>query len=249
MLVYRGKLNWSTVIPVIINEQFTFVFPGPKFELGASGTFFWPWSGGMATSTAKIESIVILQTGESQIRFRPITSPSSYHFEAIFSDDMKSVTIVIISFSLKSDPAVLNIEYNSPLATGDPRYFFGKMNWLTYAKDEEMLVIIPHDGDVGSDIIAYWQWTVSASGEAKKNVNFKDIIRTSEETAEGETVTFGEYPTTYYTFNGVISKDGQTFTVNMQNPSGAKGGPFVLRFYRRPVVGDENHDDHRYFGH
>lgn len=232
MLTYRGKLNWYNYA---VNEGFTLIFPGPELKVGAPAIAVWQWTVD-ATGAEKanvfyhgvINSVVILETGERQLYF---FDDKYYRFQAVFSDDMRSTTVVMSNPSgNRSPPAVLERDYNTPLTQGVvPLYFLGKMNWLTYAKNELFLVIIPAGVAVGRDVLAYWQWTVNDAGKEKANVNYKDIIRTREETAQGDVVTFGQEPDTYYTFNGTISKDGQTFSVNMKNPSGAKGGPFLLQ--------------------
>ena len=231
MLVYRGKLNWFNYA---LNEGFTLIFPDPEFKVGVPAIAAWQWTENAQGAKNQnmfvqgvIDSVVISGSGERQIFFH---QNQYYRFQAIFSNDMKSITAVMSNPSgYKSSPTTLNNVYDSPLIAGIlPRYFLGKMNWLNYAIDEMFLVIIPRGSERNSDVLAYWQWTVNDKGEKKANRDFKDIIRSAEQSSAGEIVVFGDDTATYYVFNGTIASDGNTFSVNMKNPGGAKAGPFVL---------------------
>ena len=231
MLIYRGKLNWSNYA---LNEGFTLIFPESEFKVGAPAIAAWQWAVNAQGAKKQnmfvkgvIDSVVISGSGERQIFFH---QNQHYRFQGVFSDDMKSITVVMSDPSgQKSSLKPLYNVYDSPLIAGiNPRYFLGKMNWLNYAIDEMCLFIIPRGGELNSDVLGYWQWTIDSHGIKMQNANFKDIIRSAEKSSVGEIVVFGDDEATYYTFDGIIASDGNTFTVNMKNPREAKAGPFVL---------------------
>ena len=231
MFVYRGKLNWFNFV---LDEGFTLIFHDSEFKAGASAIAAWKWTvtgDGSKNQNAfmqgVIDSVVISGTGERQIFFY---QNQYYRFQATFSDDMKSITVVMSNPSgEKSSPTTLTNVYDSPLTAGIiPRYFLGNISFYPYATDEMFLVIIPHGSELNSDILAYWQWTVDAGGNKKSNFNFKDIVRSAEQTSVGEIVTFGDNTASYYSFDGTIANDGKTFSVKMKDPKGNTAGPFVL---------------------
>ena len=103
------------------------------------------------------------------------------------------------------------------------RVYVGKMNWLSYAEDELLSIIIPRGIGNNMPVTAIWQWTVDAKGNKKPNVSVATTQSSANTTSANFTFTDG-----YYTFTCSVNDATKTTTVTMSNPKGDTSGPMVL---------------------
>ncbi|KAI0168952.1 hypothetical protein GGR52DRAFT_592734 [Hypoxylon sp. FL1284] len=95
--------------------------------------------------------------------------------------------------------------------------YVGKLNWFEYAENECITIVFPAGFALKDPVCAYWQWTVDSSGARKKNCTQEGFITSVTNSTSEYRVRF---PFDYYAFEGTISTDFATLSLEMMNPAG-----------------------------
>ncbi|KAH6916864.1 hypothetical protein BKA70DRAFT_1485819 [Coprinopsis sp. MPI-PUGE-AT-0042] len=104
--------------------------------------------------------------------------------------------------------------------------FNGKLDWYSYAVNENITIVVPSGFEINDPICAYWQWTVDSGGNHKANTNLSGKINAATDTTDFETkisFSFG-----YYSFDAVVSTNAKTLVATMRNPKGDTSKPITL---------------------
>jgi hypothetical protein len=90
----------------------------------------------------------------------------------------------------------------------------GKLNHLSYAINENIIIVLPRGLRQGEDACAFWQWTVDGAGNKQANHHYEEHIDSVSKAADGSwNVTM--FSTQFYTFTGKMSADGTTLTLKL----------------------------------
>ncbi|QRV97881.1 kinase domain protein [Ceratobasidium sp. AG-Ba] len=95
--------------------------------------------------------------------------------------------------------------------------YVGKLNWLTYARNECVTIVFPAGFALNDPVCVYWQWTIGSKGNRKRNHPQIGLITRAVKTSTGCSVTF---PFEYYTFNAIVLPNVAGLSVTMSSPRG-----------------------------
>ncbi|KAF8535219.1 hypothetical protein BDD12DRAFT_912923 [Trichophaea hybrida] len=217
MYVYRGKLNWSQFA---VNDTLTIIFPG-AFGHGEQVYAYWQWtkvvSGAKKVNECAEGTINSITTvgNEHQIGF---FYHRYYRFNAVLSANAERITVTMVENpnpTKMSSPTTLQLSYSEPSVlpqTSRCLVYTGKLNFLHYAVDEMITVVVPSSLDQGEHICAYWQWTVDTKGTEKQNCDSVGFIDSSTKAGK---ITF--HADKYYSFDGEVAKTGDKMTLTMKD--------------------------------
>ena len=164
-----------------------------------------------------IQSVSTTVDGKRSIHF----SFGYYIFDGNVTDDNKTLTLTMRNpGGSVSQPFSLDAMHINPTDIRSVTVYTGRLDWLSYAKDEMTMLVVPYGIAEGMFFGLYHQWTVDANGVEKANVRvngvFQDVVYGADGTV---TASFkAEYYTYSFTFNG---KEGSFV---LSNPSGDKSG-------------------------
>lgn len=91
----------------------------------------------------------------------------------------------------------------------------GKMNWLTYARDEDFTIVFPGEIKLHESFVASWQWTGGVDGTPYPPPQVIGKINVMERTASGAKIQFLEDPA--YKFEAILSADRQMISAQISN--------------------------------
>ncbi|KAG7086110.1 hypothetical protein E1B28_003624 [Marasmius oreades] len=215
MFTFNGKLNW---FKYAVNETITVVFPA-GFAVNDPVCAFWQWTedaaGNKKANTTQLGFInsVTTKTGEYQVSF----AFDYYSFEATVAGDSSTITATMFNpKGDRSEATTLNRQFGNLVQFRSTTVFTGKLNWLKYAENEMLTLVVPRGVSNGAPVGLYHQWTVDAKGVKKANhavnATFRDVT-----TDKGETkATFDDG---YYTYNTTVQSGGQEVKILMSNPN------------------------------
>ena len=251
MFIFNGKFDWSNNA---LNETITFVFPA-GFALNDPVSAYWQWSvdaEGNSKSNVTQVSYTVPTNLQTKLMKRPSPGGQSgiiggvtkgandytvhvsydhYSFDVALAADSKSIDIIMRNPSGEhAGPFKLSAVRIDAARVPSTVVYTGKLNWLSYAKDEMITLVVPGGVSEGAFFGLYHQWTVDAGGNKKANhaVNgaFQDV---KADLAGHVTATFRA---SYYTYDFIF--DGQRGSLTLSNPSGHKseGNTFVQTDFR-----------------
>lgn len=96
--------------------------------------------------------------------------------------------------------------------------FTGKLNWLSYADNDMITLVVPRGVSDGAPVGLYWEWTVDNAGNLKKNKCVNSTFRAVSASGGQTTGTFDDG---YYTFEATIPSDDRGAKIHMRNPNGS----------------------------
>ncbi|KAI0647978.1 hypothetical protein C8Q79DRAFT_542574 [Trametes meyenii] len=218
MYIFNGKFNWSEYAK---NENITIVVPA-SFSLNDPICAYWQWTddGEGHKKANKSQAGVISSVADSVGVYRVgFTFESYYHFDATFSDDFSSLTLTMSSPEGNlSDPFTLPLQYGDSSGIPSTSVYIGKLNWLTYAHDEMVTLVVPSGVSDGAPVGLYYQWTVDSEGDAKKNHPVNSTFRAVIIGDNGDVT--GTFDDGYYTFEATIPNGGREANIRMSKSSG-----------------------------
>ena len=94
--------------------------------------------------------------------------------------------------------------------------YVGKINWITFARNEQFTFVLPHGFKKGDPVGVFFQWTIDDQGREKMNQNWVGEITQADEST-GQFEFFGGG---YYFFTATRSGDWKTLTLTMRNTRG-----------------------------
>ncbi|GAW22637.1 hypothetical protein ANO14919_121790 [Xylariales sp. No.14919] len=97
--------------------------------------------------------------------------------------------------------------------------YVGKLSWFEYADNECITIVFPAGFALKDPVCAYWQWTVDGSGVQKSNTMQRGFITSVTNTTNEYRVRF---PFDYYAFEGTVSADFSSLSLEMTDPAGEK---------------------------
>lgn len=166
-----------------------------------------------------------------------------YAIDATFSDGLEKLTITMreqYETKRSGSATELQLVYSPPSAqhhhagmdaygSVEPRIYLGKLtNWAPYAIDELLVIVAPKGMDDGNAICAFWQWTMTASGAKKVNVNdIRTISDAKNVTDVGESFRFYQGDN-YYTYDVTVQESKEQLIFTMRNPGGESTGDLTL---------------------
>jgi len=215
MYVYRGRLTWGTLA---VNDALTIIFPG-AFGHGEPVNAYWQWT----KTTSGAERVNVCARGainrvttvgdEYKIGF---FYERNHRFDAVLAADNKQITVTMSNRSnQRSRPTILQLSYSDPSILPQSArclVYTGKLNWLNYATDDMIIVVVPNSLDWGETICAYWQWTVNANGAEKSNYDAVGFVDSSTKAGK---ITF--HANKNYSFEGEVANAGDKLTLTMRN--------------------------------
>ncbi|KAI0650856.1 hypothetical protein C8Q79DRAFT_1007084 [Trametes meyenii] len=215
MYVYNGKLAYYNYAK---DECITIVFPA-GFALEDPVCAYWQWTedakGNKKANECQLGTISSVAKTEGVYKF--VLSFSYYYFEGSVSADLNAVTVMMREprgFS-SSIQTTLQAQLSDVCCVPSTEVFTGKLNFLDYAVDEMITLVIPNGIADGEPVGMYWEWTKDGQGRPKQNhcVNstFRGVVTTGGETK-------GTFDDGYYTYQAVILSDDQHATLHMRNP-------------------------------
>ena len=107
----------------------------------------------------------------------------------------------------------------------------GKLEWLSYAKDEMITLVVPYGVAEGEFFGLYHQWTVDAQGVEKANVRVNGVFQNVQFSAWHRSI-IAEYKAEYYTYK--FSFGGNVGSLELSNPRGdtSQGNRFTVTYTR-----------------
>ncbi|KAK0447805.1 uncharacterized protein EV420DRAFT_1622339 [Desarmillaria tabescens] len=218
MYVYRGSLFDSSYA---VNEAITIVFP-TDFCLGELVSAFWQWTKdaeGNEKVNVSYNGIIDSVTLAKKIG---CSYDHYYRFDVTLAADFKSLTLMMCSPSNNTSATftgTLQLSYSEPPFTPRCLVYVGKLDWLAYAKNEMLTVIVPSTFNEGDPVCVYWERNefvtsmeiLSESGDGKKQLGI---------------------PMNYYRFDGWVNSNRDAITLTMSTPSTpstGKSNPVTLR--------------------
>ncbi|KAK7447460.1 hypothetical protein VKT23_014169 [Stygiomarasmius scandens] len=214
MFIYNGKLNWFNYA---VDECFTIVLPA-GVALNDPVSAHWQWTVDASGNKKKNVSMTgTIGTVTTNNEYRIGFAFNYYSFEAVVSNDFKTLTVTMRNpKGDHSDPMTLTKQYSPKPST---TVLTGKLNWLTYADNEMVTLVIPCGVSNGAPVGLYFEWTVDANGNKKGNVTENSTFREVSTASSGDvTGVFGEG---YYTYKVTMASGGQEATLHMSNPGGS----------------------------
>lgn len=229
MLIYRGKLDWFSYA---VNEGFTMV---PPEEWGYGGTIYcyWQWTelddGSKKVNNPQTSTINGVSVADSGATTFSWTFGGYYTLQTTISDlDTKyevGSKLTIATSNPQNDTSSFDVTVvsNTPKDTfsgilSSYRIYVGKLSWYEYAVNEMIVIVIPDEVETDAPICAFWQWTVTSSGEEKENVDCVTTIEKCASTDSGEDITFDQGG--YYTLVGSTKEADNSMALSMSNPNG-----------------------------
>ncbi|CVK98230.1 uncharacterized protein FMAN_12278 [Fusarium mangiferae] len=170
MFVYQGKMNWWTYAK---DETFVVILPNGPVRVGDSVYLFWKWTvdakgvkNGNVFQTISVDSVT--QTSATDVTF--VLKGSWYSFTVTTKGGYENISIVMRNpQGGVSDPMPLKREWKSDKElTGTTRIWTGKFKWMSFARDEHAIFIVPDGFGEGKPIISTWQWTKASNGKTKE---------------------------------------------------------------------------------
>lgn len=110
--------------------------------------------------------------------------------------------------------------------------YVGKLTWGQFAVNECITIVFPAGFALKDPVCAYWQWTVTASGDRNHNAALKSFISSVTKTNSEYRVRFDFG---YYAFEGTVSTDFQSLSLTMLNPAGDRAAVSLLLQHGDPV--------------
>ena len=110
--------------------------------------------------------------------------------------------------------------------------YVGKLNWFEYAENECITIVFPAGFALKDPVCAYWQWTVTGSGERNANNPQEAFIDSVTNTSSDYRVQFSFG---YYAFEGSVSADFKSASLKMSNPQG-ETSPVTLSLQHSDAV-------------
>ncbi|KAI0667597.1 hypothetical protein C8Q78DRAFT_312143 [Trametes maxima] len=218
MYVFNGKFNW---LDYAENENITVVVP-VGFALNDPICAYWQWTDdGEGNKKVNKSQVGVISSVANSVDGYHIgfTFENYYRFDATFSDDRSSLTFTISSPEGNlSDPFTLPLQYGDASSIPSTSVYTGKLNWLTYAYDEMVTLVVPSGVFDGAPVGLYHQWTVSKEGDAKRNHSVNSTFRAVTVGNNGDVT--GTFDDGYYTFEVTIPDGGQGAHIYMSKSSG-----------------------------
>ncbi|KAH6916876.1 hypothetical protein BKA70DRAFT_315572 [Coprinopsis sp. MPI-PUGE-AT-0042] len=121
--------------------------------------------------------------------------------------------------------------------------FSGKLDWYSYAVNENITIVVPAGFALNDPIYAYWQWTVDSGGNHKANTSQSGTIQAVTSTANKSQISFSFG---YYSFDAIVASDYSTLVATMRNPKGDTSQPLTL--IRQPGESDQSPSTVTYTG-
>lgn len=217
MFIYNGKFKW---LQYADNENITVIVPA-SFALNDPICAYWQWTvdanGNEKANVTKSGTInTVTNTDIYQVSF---TLDSYYSFDAIVASDFSTLTATMRNpQGDRSDPITLTRQYGDAARVPSTAVCTGKLNWLEYAKNEMITLVIPAGVSNDAPVGLYHQWTVDASGNEKKNHPVNATFRNVTTSSNGDVK--GTFDDGYYTFEATVLNGGQEATIRMSNPNG-----------------------------
>jgi hypothetical protein len=238
MYVFRGKFTWGSFA---VNDALTIIFPG-AFGHGEPVYAYWQWTkittGATRVNVCAEGTINSVTTVKDEYMFG-FFYERIHKFDAVLAADAKQITVTMSNRSnQRSSPTTLQLSYSEPSIlplAAKCLVYTGKLNWLNYAADDMITVVVPNSLDWGEPICAYWQWTVNAKGAEKSNYDAVGFVDSSTKAGK---ITF--HANKYYSFEGEVANAGDKLTLTMRNPKGEISKPVHLvlstsKFARKQV--------------
>jgi len=212
MLVYRGKLNWPDKDRAE-DEELTFIV-NDSIHYNKPVTVIWQWSlskGGIENepvvqrptigSVLEDSSGLTFTFGKARFFFTanaPLDANGDIDYEP------KSLSIKI-SGDGKTSTSVVEKRALAVCASDKPtssalKIFVGSLNWSTYAKNEQVVIVVPSGFGDGNPIGIYFQWTVDANGEKKVNVDYDGTMFAMKDHLQKNTSLYKVEASDYYDY-------------------------------------------------
>lgn len=137
-------------------------------------------------------------------------------FDAVVAADAKQITVTMNRSNRRSSPITLQLSYSEPSILPQSAkclVYTGKLNWLNYAVDDMIIVVVPNSLDWGEPICAYWQWTVNPKRAEKSN---HDAVGFVDSSTKAGKITF--HANKNYSFEGEVANAGDKLTLTMRSP-------------------------------
>ncbi|KAI0677669.1 hypothetical protein C8Q78DRAFT_1066139 [Trametes maxima] len=215
MYVYNGKLGYYNYAK---DECITVVFPA-GFGLEDPVCAYWQWTedakGNRKANECQLG--VINSVTKTARGYQFVFAFDYYFFEGGVSADLKTVLVTMREpRTYSSSPQItLQLQLSDVCCVPSTEVFTGKLNFLDYAVDEMITLVIPNGIANGEPVGMYWEWTKDGQDRPKQNhcVNgtFRGVVSTGGETK-------GTFDDGYYTYQAVILSDDQHATLHMRNP-------------------------------
>jgi hypothetical protein len=97
--------------------------------------------------------------------------------------------------------------------------YIGKFNWLSYADNEMVTLVLPTEMQDGSPVGLYYQWTKDANGVSNANHPVNSTFRSVTKLQNGDVR--GTFDDSFYTWEVTVLRGGESATISMRNPSGS----------------------------
>ncbi|KAJ8122242.1 hypothetical protein ONZ43_g1515 [Nemania bipapillata] len=97
--------------------------------------------------------------------------------------------------------------------------YVGKLNWSPYADNECITMVFPAGFALKDPVCAYWQWTIDGAGVRNKNCTQEGLITSVSNTTKEYRVRIPFYS---YAFEGTVSTDFSSLSLEMMNSAGDK---------------------------
>ena len=218
MLIYRGKLDWFHYAP---NEAFTLIIL-TSVQVDEPILAYWQWAvnanGDVQAPVKAFGLINSLTLTDSETNFG-FMHDQYYKFDAklVGTGGEKLEVTMRNPSGAKSNLMTLQLSYK--IREGLPKsigcsVYIGKLNWLKYADNEMITIVVPNSLQKGAPICAYWQWTQDSKGRKKSNC---DMFGTIDDISDGVTIQF--FQGQYYKFSGTVAEDKGSMSLTMTNPS------------------------------
>ncbi|KAJ3505652.1 hypothetical protein NLJ89_g7309 [Agrocybe chaxingu] len=231
MRIYYGKIHWS---PYAVNELFVLVFPADLL-LKDPVCGYWQWTkdskGNPKVNCTQSSVITGVNTGDSNGVMRlAFIFDNYYSFDATVSNDASTLQVTMSNpAGEKSGVMTLRQSYFDRNKISVSKIFTGKFSWSYYLSDEMIIAVLPNGSVVkdGDQICLYFQWTKDASGVYKSNNSVVNKLYSVANLSDGQSTMQFLSNDQYYTWGGTLSADGDTLTLEMQDPS-KNGGRSTL---------------------
>uniref|UniRef100_A0A0W0GBN7 Uncharacterized protein n=1 Tax=Moniliophthora roreri TaxID=221103 RepID=A0A0W0GBN7_MONRR len=214
MYIYGGKLNWGQFA---VNENVIFVVP-VGFALNDPVCAYWKWTvnGQGKPKTNICLSGVIDSVNNAGGKYQVNIPFGFYSFNAIVARDFDTLTVTMRNPSGgHSEPMPLARQYGNFGEVPSTSVYTGKLNWLNYAQNEMIVLVIPVDVSNGAHVGLYYQWTVDGAGVKKKNHYINTTFREVTTLPNGDVK--GTFDDGFYTFE-VTMHNNQQATIHMSDP-------------------------------
>lgn len=226
MYIYVGKLNW---LYYAYNECITIVFPA-GFALKDPVCAYWQWtvSGSGEEKANNSQEAFIDSVTNTNSDYRVRFSFAYYTFEGTISADLNSLSLTMSDPLDHTGPVSLSLQFGNSGRVPSTSVFTGKLDYLSYSKNEMLTFIIPGEMAKGEPVVLSYQWTVDGRGNAKTNHTVVTTMTACD--AEPNGYVSAKFEDGFYLFDFIVRKGNDDLVLSMTDPAGEidKNSPYRL---------------------